>query len=115
MNVGAALSVAGLLWLDTAWGAVCFVVGNGVAGGGFVSLSGIVYPRFYGRTFLGAISGFGLSAAVIGTGLGPIAFSLSLAWTGSYELVLWICAAFPVVLGMGCFWADNPQRVLESE
>ncbi len=110
MNTGAFLSVVGLLMLETTWGVAAFVLGNGIGGGCFVSLSGIVYPRFYGRTWLGAISGVGVSATVIGTGLGPIAFSLSLEGTGGYEAILWICAAFPLLLGVGSWWADNPER-----
>jgi len=110
MNAGALAGVFGVMNVATAPGAVAYVVGNGICGGCFSALTGIVWPRFFGRLHLGAISGMAMSSMVIASGLGPILFSLSLAATGSYTLILWISALIPAALLVGAFRADNPQR-----
>ena len=115
MNAAALVGVAGVLALETELGKGAFVVGNGVCGGCFAALSGIVWPRFFGRASLGAISGVGMSTMVIASGVGPILFSLSLSGTGSYGLALWASAAVPLALVIMAFWADNPQRRFAPE
>ena len=74
MNIGCIAAAIGMLHLDQSAGVVAYVIGNGIASGGFVSLSGIVFPRFYGREHLGAIGGLNMSVMVIGSGLGPLLF-----------------------------------------
>lgn len=110
MNLAALAGVYGTLALDSAPGLVCFIGGYGVCGGAFAALSGIVWPRFFGRLSLGAISGVGMSTMVIASGIGPLFFSLSMKLSGSYDLAFYLSAIFPAALAVGAFWADNPQR-----
>ena len=110
MNVAALAGVLGLIYIESGMGLIAYIVGNGMCGGCFSALSGIVWPRFFGRTHLGAISGLNMSSMVIASGFGPLAFSLSKAATGSYGAALWICALVPALLAVGSFHADNPQR-----
>ena len=112
MNLGGLAGVIGLCYLTTPVGVAAYVIGNGVAGGGFVNLSGIVWPRFFGRLWLGSISGANMSTMVIASGLGPLLFGWSEQWTGSYRpILLWSMMA-PAGLGALSCWADNPQRRL---
>ena len=115
MNIGSLIGVLGLVYLDTALGVVAFIFGNGMGGGFFVALSGIVWPRFYGRQWLGAISGLGMASMVVASGVGPLVFSLSLRLTGSYEPIIWMAGLVPFSLLIGSFWADNPQRRFMKE
>lgn len=115
MNAAALLGVAGLIGLRSEWGVRAFILGNGMCGGFFVSLSGLVWPRFFGRRSLGAISGVGMSSMVIASGLGPLAFSLSQRFFDSYAPMLVLAALVPASLTIGAFWADNPQRREVSE
>lgn len=110
MNVAAIMSVLGTIYLDTGWGLAGFIVGSGVCGGSFAAMTGIVWPRFFGRAHLGAIAGFAMSSLVIGSGVGPLLFGLSLSWSGSYLPILWISALVPAILLVGSKWADNPQQ-----
>lgn len=112
MNLGALGCTIGLYNLDTSWGVITYVAGSGVCGGGFASLTGIVWPRFFGRKWLGSISGVSMSSMVIGSGLGPPIFGACEQWTGSYSLLLLISIAAPVILVTASFFADNPQRKL---
>lgn len=115
MNLGSLVGVLGLVYLHTELGVWAFILGNGMAGGFFVALSGIVWPRFFGRKWLGAISGLGMASMVISSGLGPLSFSLSLRLTGSYEPIIWLAGLVPLSLFIGSFWADNPQRKFSKE
>ncbi|MFT4549734.1 MAG: OFA family oxalate/formate antiporter-like MFS transporter [Verrucomicrobiales bacterium] len=110
MNLAALAGFYGTLELETKFGLWCFIGGYGVCGGAFAALTGIVWPRFFGRASLGAISGVGMSSMVIASAIGPLFFSLSKYYTGGYETSLYLSAIFPAMLLVGSFWADNPQR-----
>lgn len=89
---------------------LAIVVGIGVGGGCFGILTGVVWPRYFGRSHLGAISGFATSAIVIGSAIGPIAFSGLRDLTGSFGTPIVISTAVPAVLALAAIRADNPQR-----
>jgi MFS family permease len=110
MNSAALAGVYGVLELDSRAGLWFFIGGFGVCGGAFAALSGIVWPRFFGRASLGSISGVGMSSMVIASGIGPLLFSLSMKLSGSYQAALYLSALFPTLLIVGSLWADNPQR-----
>jgi len=110
MNAAALIGVLGSVYLGGTLGLWSWIVGSGITGGCFSALSGIVWPRFFGRRHLGSISGFGMSSMVIASGIGPLLFSLSLNLTGSYVPILWASAVVPLALLVISFRADNPQR-----
>lgn len=114
MNLAALTGVLGTLFLAGTPGLIAYIIGNGICGGAFAALSGIVWPRFFGRLHLGAISGISMSSIVIASGIGPLLFSISLALTGDYNTVLWFSAIIPTILVFGSLTADNPQRQAEE-
>jgi cyanate permease len=93
--------------LDAAYWMI--ITGNGIVWGLYTVLIAVTWPRFYGLKNLGAISGFSLSLAVIGSALGPYLFSLSYRLTGHYRLVAWLCMALSVFLFSLAFRANNPN------
>ena len=115
MNLGCIAAATGMLYLNHIGGEVAYVLGNGIASGGFVSLSGIVFPRFYGREHLGAISGVNMSVMVIGSGLGPLLFGACHHFADSYRLILIVSAIIPAVLALLSLRADNPQIKLNTK
>ena len=115
MNIGCLSATLGMLFLDKPGGVSAYVIGNGIASGGFVSLTGIVFPRFYGRLHLGAISGVNMSAMVIASGLGPLAFGLCQQFSGSYRGILVASVFVPTLLTLLSLKADNPQRKLTGD
>tara|TARA_B100000749_G_C17982046_1_gene283639 strand:- start:5 stop:391 length:387 start_codon:yes stop_codon:yes gene_type:complete len=115
MNLGCVMAALGMFFLDKPGGVPAYVIGNGIASGGFVSLTGIVFPRFYGRLHLGAISGVNMSAMVIGSGLGPLLFGLCQHLTGSYKEMLIASIIVPTLLAILSLRADNPQRKLVNK
>jgi cyanate permease len=110
MNGGALASVIGVIYLESHGGVIFYIAGNGIAGGCFACLSGVVWPRFFGRRWLGAISGFGMSSMVIASGIGPLLFGASLSVSGSYTPILWFCAIIPALLLLATGHSDNPQK-----
>lgn len=110
MNLGALLGAIGLYQLQSDWGLYAYVIGTGITGGIFSSLSGVVLPRFFGRKWLGAISGVLMSSMVIASGIGPCLFAAGQHFTGSYEMILMICIAIPALLCISSWFAENPQR-----
>jgi cyanate permease len=112
MNLGCISAALGMLFLNQPTAVPAYVIGNGIASGGFVSLTGIIYPRFYGRKHLGAISGINMSSMVIGSGIGPLLFASCHHFSGSYRLILIVSIFIPTVLALLSLRADNPQSKL---
>ncbi len=81
------LAFASLINLGTPLGDWTLLIFYGLAGGLYVVLNVVVWPKLYGRTHLGAISGFATSIIIAGSAIGPWAFSLFYAFTHSYRLV----------------------------
>jgi OFA family oxalate/formate antiporter-like MFS transporter len=107
--MGMILSITGLIMLGGLPAAYwMIIIGNGLVWGFYTVLIGVTWPRFFGLKNLGAISGFSLSWTVIGSALGPYMFSLSLDFTGGYDLVAWICMGIALLLVGLSFKADNP-------
>lgn len=99
MMVFQAVGIAAIANLDTSWVIVPAVVGLGVSGGCFGTLSTVVLPRFFGRAHLGAISGVQMMAVVIASAIGPSLLANSKSVTGSYASGLYACCLFaPVVV-----------------
>jgi len=110
MNLGGVMGAVGLLNLDASMGRVAYVVGNGLCGGAFLCLLGLVWPRFYGRKWLGSINGVNMSLIVVASGIGPLFFGLAKQYSGSYFPALVFSVALPAILAIASFFADNPQR-----
>jgi MFS family permease len=108
---GMFLTATGLVLLGDREGAYGMIVaGNGIVWGLYSVLIGVTWPRFFGLKHLGAISGLSMSITVIGSSLGPYMFSLSNEWSGSYDIVGWVCLAIAVLVLLVSFRADNPSE-----
>ena len=111
--VGMLITTLGLTMLGDHPAAYWLIItGNGIVWGLYTVLIGVTWPRFYGLKNLGAISGFSLSWAVIGSALGPYLFSVSIDMSGSYDLVAWLCFIISVLLLLLAFKAENPNEII---
>lgn len=86
------------------------ILGQGVAGGCFGGLSSIVYPRFFGRQHLGAISGLFMTVIVMASAVGPFLFSLVELYLGAYRAGFAFAAIAAGAIAVAALRADNPQR-----
>ena len=109
MIFGGVLASVGFLFLSTAIGVPFLICGFGILGGFFAVLNAIVWPRFYGRTHLGAITGKVMSFLILASALAPSIFSLCLSTFGSYQLMGYLGLAFLLFLALASIKANNPQ------
>ena len=86
------------------------VLGFGISGGCFGGLSSVVWPRFFGRQHLGAISGLFMTVIVLASAVGPFLLSAAELFIGSYRAGFIFAALLAAVLGVASLRADNPQR-----
>ncbi len=109
MILGGILASVGFLFLATPIGVPFLIGGFGILGGFFAVLNAIVWPRFYGRTNLGAITGKIMSFLILASALAPPIFSLCFSTFGSYHLVGYLGLAFLLFLALASVKANNPQ------
>lgn len=74
------------------------IFGNGMVGGLSGVLTNVSWPRFFGLTHLGAISGLAMSLNVAGSAIGPALFSLIEQQFGAYTGACYIMVGIAAVL-----------------
>ncbi len=92
-----------------------FIIGHAVANGLYNVLMTVTWPRFYGRSNLGRISGFVMALIVFASALGPFLFSLSLTQFGGYHFASQGLAFFVFVLLIFSYKGNNPQDKFDIE
>jgi sugar phosphate permease len=106
---GIVVLATGLVVLQEGVPVVLAIIGHGMMQGMFGITSGVTWPRFFGRTHLGAISGFALALTVAGTAVGPYVFSFSRDLSGSYVPAALGCGIVGLVLFLAAFRAERPR------
>ncbi|MAU71968.1 MAG: MFS transporter [Pseudozobellia sp.] len=109
MILGGLMASVGFLLLSTTFGVPLLIGGFGILGGFFAVLNAIVWPRFFGRNHLGAITGKVMSFLILGSALAPSIFSLCFSTFGSYRLMGWLGIVYLAFLAMASLRANNPQ------
>ncbi len=109
MIFGSATCSVGLAILKYTVGFYLLIGGVGIMGGLFAVLSSVVWPRFFGRKNLGAISGVSMQMIVFSSALGPFMFSMSFNYLGSYSYIALAGLVGLALITIGSFKADNPQ------
>ena len=109
MLLGGFSASLGFLFLSTPAGIPMLIAGFGILGGFFAVLNAVAWPRFFGRSHLGSITGKIMSFLILASALAPSIFSLCLSTFGSYEMVGYLGLAFLLFLAIGSIKADNPQ------
>ena len=109
MIFGGIVASIGFLYLPTPFGIPLLIAGFGIMGGFFAVLNAIVWPRFYGRNNLGAITGKIMGLLILASALAPPFFSVCFSTLGSYKLLGYLGLAFLLFLMVGSVKANNPQ------
>jgi len=99
-----------LIQLAPGWPIQCIILFGGIGNGLFGVLMSMVWPRYYGREHLGAISGLCMTCMVVASAVGPILFSVLLRFTGSYAGSFAVCLLITLLLLISSFFARNPQN-----
>lgn len=114
MLLAGVLASLGLLLLSHPIGVYLLVGGLGTMGGLFAVINAVTWPSFFGRKFLGSISGKVMSFLVVGSAIAPSLFSYCFTTLGSYRYMGYITLAFLLFLIIGSFKVKNPQLKTED-
>ena len=109
MIFAGALASLGLFYLSEPFGKYLLIVGVGALGGFFSVLNAIVWPRFYGRKNLGAITGKVMSFIIVSSAIAPSLFSFFFSYFGSYRYIGLLCLVFLAFLLIGSRKAVIPR------
>lgn len=112
---GQILLSVGVLVLSGMAGKTLIIVGNGVSGGIFGMLSNVVWPRYFGRRHLGAISGANMAYLVFFSAVGPSIYGWSETVFGGYGVSAVLTMSIAAVLFVLAFRADLPVRPAETK
>ncbi len=104
------LASLGLLFLSSTFGVYMLITGLGLLGGLFSVVNAVTWPKYYGRKYLGSITGKVMSFLVIASAIAPSLFSYCFSNFGSYSNISYITLAFLLFLIIGSFKVENPQK-----
>ncbi len=114
MMVFESLGIAAMANVQSGWGRGFAIVGLGLSGGCFGTLSTVTLPRYFGRMHLGAIAGMQMMSMVIASAIGPSLLAIFKNALGSYHLGLYVCAALPLTLIIPLLKMQNPQDKMQN-
>ena len=115
VTIALGVCMGGILIMPSSLGIALLVIGLGLCLGSLPTLNGVVWPRFFGRQHLGAISGYALSKIVIGSAFGPLVFSLCKDHFGAYRHLFVLSLGISALMLLSALFADNPQRELTKK
>lgn len=112
MAAGLGVSASGLIGMPHPAAIAAFLVGGGVSWACFGTLMAVTYPRFFGRSHLGKISGWAMLSLVLASAVAPLLWSISETLSGAYAPATWCFLIACALLFIASFRAENPQRKL---
>lgn len=103
------LASFGLLELESPLGIYFLITGLGMYSGLFAVVNAVTWPRYYGRKFLGEITGKVASFLVIASAIAPTLFSYCFTSFGDYKYISYLLLPFLVFIFFAAFKVQNPQ------
>lgn len=73
--------------------------------------SGVMWPNFFGRKYLGSIQGVATVFVVAGSAFGPMPFGFSFDLIGSYTAVIYVMAVIAFVGAVGVYFVHKPNPI----
>ena len=110
MMLGQAIGVAAIANFGVPLFRVLTIMGFGISTGCFGTLSAVALPRFFGRAYLGAISGFQMMILVIASAIGPSFLAIFKDKLGSYQPGLYGCLILVILILILTFFARHPRK-----
>ncbi len=111
------LELAGLLtasiammFLSPGIPVIILIAGMGIANGTFVVLLSIAWINTFGKTHLGAISGFAMGWTVAGSAIGPFLFSVLRDLSRDYDLAALITIIITIILLLFSIYKKGPVK-----
>lgn len=101
------LLMAPRLTPTTAW---MYGIALGVTGSLQMTVSTVIWAKYFGRKYLGSITGVAALLNVSGSALGPMPMGIARDVLGSYTVGLTVLAILPFILGIVVLFSRRPQR-----
>jgi cyanate permease len=114
MLVAFSLGACGLLNLHAQSGYWLLVIGFGAGSGLWGTLSNLAYVRYFGRLYLGEVSGLSTSLTVFASAIGPALFSLGSDAFGSYQAAECLCLSVLICLTIATILIRQDESQDES-
>ena len=111
MMVASFFGTVSIMFLGSMTGRAIFSISLGMAGGLFGCLGGVTWPRYFGRKYLGAISGLSMASMVFASAIGPPLFGLSQSLFSSYDNGIWISSVLPLIIFLCSFFIKKHPSV----
>jgi MFS family permease len=110
MLAAIAVEITGVLNFGHVAGQIAFFTGSGVAWGCFGILLNLPWPRYFGRSHLGALQGVITGGTIAASALGPLVFALGKEEYGGYGEALFGCLFMLLPIMVLAAFVRNPQR-----
>lgn len=108
------LATYGLLSLSSSFGIYFLIAGLGMYSGLFAVVNAVTWPRYFGRQFLGEITGKIASFLVIASAIAPSLYSYIFTTFGSYKYISYLLLPFLIFMFFAAFKVKNPQSDLPN-
>lgn len=113
MFFGAAMLATGTFLatlVSPGWTAAIYGLVLGLGSGAIGSLSGALYPKWFGVEHIGSIKGIATTANVGASAIGPLILSIGNDISGSYEPIVMMCAAAAATMAVLALLVPTPER-----
>lgn len=108
------LAVFGLLNLVSSSGIYFLITGLGIYSGMFGVVNAVTWPKYFGRKFLGEITGKVTSFLVIASAVAPSLFSYCFTTFGSYKYISYILLPYLIFLFFAGLNVNKPKSDLPN-
>lgn len=110
------LSLANLiaLTMPALWMVVIYALLLGTTGSIFRSTATVVWINYYGRMNQGAVRGVAWSMMILASALGPLPVAMSIDYFGSYDPVLCLFTAMPLIAALAV-WSAHPPKLYKDQ
>lgn len=102
-------ALVALAWVEDIASMILFSVVFGLANAGLQSHYSFMWPRYFGRRYLGSIQGAAQTIGVVGASVGPLPLGLAFDLFGSYTGTLYLLAALPVACAFMLLFLKAPS------
>jgi MFS family permease len=108
--VGLLISMIALYFTRSIHMAMFYGVLMGITMAFEILVGGVIWPEYYGRSYLGSIKGMTMMAGVIGSALGPLLYGYAYDINGGYMEALVFSMVFPIMGIIAALMATPPKK-----
>jgi sugar phosphate permease len=113
--VGQAVGLVMAPRLDSATSALIYGIILGITGSLHLTVSAVVWAKYFGRRHLGSITGVSSLIGIAGSALGPMPMGIARDLLGSYTLALTGAAALPLLLAIAVLFTRRPHKAAQVD